>query len=143
MKTLTESIINELRLSKASTGNKLERGKTFGEMTEGDTLYYYDIFARGNDVKSYKITEIKSTSWPEKCKSNNHPDELFPTIKDIRFELDKDKKIFAFSEHTWEIYRNGYDEEMAFLTTSPTEIPDILAHCKAFKKPSNLKDLLK
>lgn len=41
MKTLTESIINELRLSKAVTGNKLDR-KTFGELKPGENIYYYD-----------------------------------------------------------------------------------------------------
>lgn len=39
MKSLTESIINELRIAQVHTGNKLEQGKTFGELTKGDYVF--------------------------------------------------------------------------------------------------------
>lgn len=39
MKTLAESIVNELRLSKVSTGDKLI-DKTFADLKEGDKLYF-------------------------------------------------------------------------------------------------------
>lgn len=44
MITLLEQVINELRLSKASTGNKLNgAGKNFSELKPGDLMYDYNM----------------------------------------------------------------------------------------------------
>lgn len=66
MKTLTESIINELRLSKVSTGDKLEE-KTFGELKEGDYIWagFFNHEKRFYLVV-YKINRLKSVATPKK-----------------------------------------------------------------------------
>lgn len=44
MKTLLEQVINELRLSKASTGNKLtDTSKNFSDLKKGDLIYSYNM----------------------------------------------------------------------------------------------------
>lgn len=59
MKSLTESVINELRLSKASTGRKLEY-KTFGELKEGDYLFrgYYNVWVQGYFVELFSFIKL-------------------------------------------------------------------------------------
>lgn len=57
MKTLTESIINELRLSKVSTGNKLKPRKTFGDLVKGDYIFEteYSYSAKGLEIYIYQV----------------------------------------------------------------------------------------
>lgn len=59
MKSLTESVINELRLSKASTGRKLEY-KTFSELKEGDYLFrgYYNVWIQDYFVEVFSFSKL-------------------------------------------------------------------------------------
>lgn len=65
MKTLTESIINELRLSKVSTGNRLVR-KQIRDLKPGDEVYIVDLGETNMGKSTYKsedriatLTQIK------------------------------------------------------------------------------------
>lgn len=142
MKTLLEQVINEIRLAKVSTGRKLEKAKTFGEMIEGDTLYYY---YKELSSKVHALTikgKEKSHLDDGYCKTSSSPDDYVFKIKNIKFDLGK-VEIYVNSENTWEIISDDWDEEVGFISTSPYEITDILAHSDGLKEPANLKEILK
>lgn len=65
MKTLLEHIINELRLSKASTGNKLDRYKSFGDVNPGDIIYHYDSVK--DNLTEFNVKMIEEPKSENEC----------------------------------------------------------------------------
>lgn len=64
MKTLAESIICELKLSNASTGDKLSDKKTFGELLKGDYLFrcVWNDYCKGLVVDVYTFHKFGTIS---------------------------------------------------------------------------------
>lgn len=65
MKTLLESILLELKLSKAKTGNKLDFEPTFGELKKGDKVYIWFSANKSMDETEFKIITIETFPSPE------------------------------------------------------------------------------
>lgn len=65
MKTLLEHIINELRATKVSTGNKLDRYKSFGDVNPGDIIYNYDSFT--DSLTEFKVKMIEEPKSENEC----------------------------------------------------------------------------
>lgn len=77
MKTLLESILLELKLSKASTGKKLDLGPTFGELKKGDTVYVWLSGNKSMDETEFKIMSIETHPMPgfRDFKTDKNPDK--------------------------------------------------------------------
>lgn len=86
MKTLTESIVNELRLSTVKTGNKLKY-KTFDELKEGDKLYFVNNLVETIEEATYTALDFKWGVWGfSKLYSNLNPDQLKELRLDIKID---------------------------------------------------------
>lgn len=83
MKTLLESILLELKLSKASTGKKLDLGLTFGELKEGDKIY----------VCFYKNRPLEDIEY-EVIKLEHHPNPGFRNFKTDK-NPDKEEPVYC------------------------------------------------
>lgn len=99
MVTLLEQVINELKLSKASTGNKLTKVKVWGELKPGDFCYHYN--STFDELTEFKVIKIT----PPKNKGERY--EILKSVNAVAegfFKggtLDKSKKTFyGFRKHT-------------------------------------------
>lgn len=60
MKTLLEQVINELKISKAVTGKKLEPAKTFGDLTPGDYFFLSEYDKdKGLKIHTYVVQKLE------------------------------------------------------------------------------------
>lgn len=92
MKTLLEQVINELKLSKASTGNKLNSAsKTFGELQPGDFLYWAVGADRTAKDITYKVVSLQNGSiWSTPGYSDLNPIEVETIRRDITINVEKE-----------------------------------------------------
>lgn len=97
MKTLLESIVNELKLSNASTGNKLDRNKTFGDLKPGDTVYYYDSMLLYNTNITYTVNDAVyfNIKMMNLGYTEEHPDKMEKENLDFKISVNQNGKRFT------------------------------------------------
>lgn len=89
MKTLLESIINELKLSKASTGDKLDKLKNFEDLKPGDHFYWLSS-AETIENAEYTVEKIVKTrnkdaeSW---LYTSNNPDDRKDVLINVKVHV--------------------------------------------------------
>lgn len=145
MKTLLEQVINELKITKASTGDKLNKKTKFGELKVGDIFYVVGGFGN-NIISEYTIEKITPISHftREKYTSNN-PDELKKIDVDCELFCVSNKGRLDFSffvnkEDCWEILpcSSGY----LLVATTVETLKDALECPVVDIQPSNKKKYL-
>lgn len=144
MITLLEQVINELKLSKASTGNKLNRELSFGELEKGDIIY---VFGDKVDNKICKCTVEKITKLPN-CKvlnySSAHPDEHI--CEEAHFEICvkineclTTERFFVNKDSSWQIMPL-MNNKLICVATTKVALQDAL-NCPVVKKqPTNINE---
>lgn len=145
MKTLVESIVNELKITKASTGDKLNKKTKFGELKVGDIFYVVGGFGN-NVISEYTVEKITPISHFTREKyTSTYPDELKKIEVDCELYgvTNKGRLDFSFfvnKEDYWEILpsTSGY----LLVATTVTALKDAL-ECPAVDiQPSNKKKYL-
>lgn len=95
--TLSEHIINELKISKASTGNRLDMEPTFGELQSGDTVYWVTAATKSIEDATCKVIQkapekIEGLINPEKdAYTDDSPSVRKPVLRDLRLVVKNEK----------------------------------------------------
>lgn len=146
MKTLVESIVNELRLSKASTGNRLSDKKTFGEVKQGDTIYVFGNFVN-NRICEYVVTQVVPISVKSKRFSSSSPNEEVMELAQFEFFADmksglKSSVFLVNKDDSWEINATFETGNIICVATTIDALKDAL-YCPVIKKqPINISKYL-
>lgn len=146
MKTITEHIINELKLSKVSTGKRLSDKKTFGEVRQGDTIYVFGNFVN-NRICEYKVTQVVPIAVKSKRFSSTSPNEEVEEMAQFELFADmihgiKSSLFFVNKDNSWEINNTFENGNIICVATTLDALKDAL-YCPIIKKqPINISKYL-
>lgn len=103
MKTLSESIINELRIADASTGNKLKY-KTFGELKPGDKFYFVNNLIETIEEATWIVIEnLGKTREMRKGYTDLNPDKKEIINCDLSLKIKNENNQDWYNSQDWYI----------------------------------------